>query len=527
MMDSLQKRMDARSPRARVAVDAKWEENKHPRGQPGNAGQFGPGGGKAAAGKNKKESSNVTTDPAQRRKSQVTAMAKYPTPEAQRATQKDLSGFLRMVASVQEESHLPDNMTAPARFVLNEGKQFLFDAQTYAGKRGRAHECYANAGRLALSNPTKTYVEGYVVVHGIPIEHAWVVDEEGKVQDPTITGPKGIGGYFGVPIKREYLNRQIADTQVWGLFGHRGNFDYLRRDPKTFVKEGLGERLPRDGTEKAPDRHSATRLLEKYGENITVEALLAKQPQNVGRAIRTAEKKLSESVPTNASVLEGGFKNPDGSYTLERIALHAKILSGILTQEAVAKAKPAAGEAPTFTMIGGRAGSGKSYFTQAGIVGDNNLVLDNDSIKAQLPGFAGWNAGLYHEEASDIFEMADSIARGLGLNVAHDATMKTYTSAQRRVDTYKEQGYKIRGLYMFCPPQEAAQRAIDRFMMAPKEGSLAGSTGRYVPPSYVLSSHTNEASFDALRDSTDSWEIYTSFGTQHAQRPELVQQGHR
>jgi hypothetical protein len=27
-----------------VAIDAEWEEGKHPRGQPGNAGQFGAGG---------------------------------------------------------------------------------------------------------------------------------------------------------------------------------------------------------------------------------------------------------------------------------------------------------------------------------------------------------------------------------------------------------------------------------------------------------------------------------------------------
>ncbi len=28
----------------RLAADAKWEESKHPRGQPGNPGQFGSGG---------------------------------------------------------------------------------------------------------------------------------------------------------------------------------------------------------------------------------------------------------------------------------------------------------------------------------------------------------------------------------------------------------------------------------------------------------------------------------------------------
>ena len=484
--------------RAIYAEDAEWEEGKHPRGQPGNAGQFGKGGGSSSS------------------KKPVTSRQTIPvaSPAKQRESAKGLVGFLKIVASIQESSHLPKGMTAPARFVLKHGRQFIADDLTYAGKRGKPQQCYANAGREALDNSGKTYVEGYVLVHGGPIEHAWLVDGEGKVQDPTIRDGRGIDGYFGVPIKTEYLREQILKSGHWGVFGHLGTHDPLTDDPRKVVKRGLGEGLPESLGPKSAGRDSASRLLEEYGENTTSEALIAKLPAEVGKAVRQAEHRLSESVPTDAPVSKGGFKNPsDGSYTEERQKLHDEIIAAIFSDEAVRRATPKKGEKPTFTMIGGRGGSGKSYFSQAGIVDEKHtLKLDNDEIKAMLPEYRGWNASMLHEEASDLFERADRLGRELGLNVAHDATMKTYESAARRLDAYKASGYASRGLYMFCPPQEAARRALGRFMQAPAKGAPEGTTGRYVAPSYVLSSTTNEASFDALRDDFDDWSIYRSYG---------------
>ena len=60
---------------------------------------------------------------------------------------------------------------------------------TEAGKlvRARLGDCYRNALRCAafVAGDATFYVEGYAVVHGVPIEHGWLV-VEGKVIDPTV-----------------------------------------------------------------------------------------------------------------------------------------------------------------------------------------------------------------------------------------------------------------------------------------------------------------------------------------------------
>ena len=150
---------------------------------------------------------------------------------------------------------------------------------------------------------------------------------------------------------------------------------------------------------------------------ISPQRFMAKLPETTRQMISHVEKRLANAVPTNAPVSEGGFKQADGTYTPEREKVHAEIIRSILTPETVANARPAPGEKPVFTMIGGRGGSGKSWFSGKGQKVDptRNIVIDNDSFKSKLPGYEGWNAALYHEEASDIFDRLDVMARSLGV----------------------------------------------------------------------------------------------------------------
>ena len=74
------------------------------------------------------------------------------------------------------------------------------------------------------------------------------------------------------------------------------------------------------------------------------------------------------------------------------------------------------------------------------------------------------------------------------------------------MEAYQAAGYDIHGLYMFCPPEVAAERAVGRFM----RGVKGNNTGRYVPPAYVLGSDSNEYSFDALQPLFSKWEVYES-----------------
>lgn len=191
----------------------------------------------------------------------------------------------------------------------------------------------------------------------------------------------------------------------------------------------------------------------------------------------------------------------DGHYTPERIVVHDHILNNIFTDAKVEKALPAAGEQPTLVVLGGRGGSGKSWFSQSDrspINASKFLYLNSDDIKEALPEYKGWNAALVHEESTDILSRADNFARRSGLNVIFDATMRSPGTMARLINEYRAAGYKIEGYYMHTAPQVSAVRAASRFM----------KTGRYVPPKYVLESTTNEKTFDGLRGQLDRWEVY-------------------
>jgi HK97 family phage portal protein len=248
----------------------------------------------------------------------------------------------------------------------------------------------------------------------------------------------------------------------------------------------------------------ATDLFERETDHsATVESVMAKLGPEAQERVDATDRRLEGVVPTSTPVSEGGFKNPDGTWTEERQALHDDIAGRILNDEAVARATPALGEKPTFTMLGGRGGSGKSWLSgkDGPVDRSKTLVLDNDEIKSKLPEYQGWNAGQLHEEASDIFNRVDAMARAAGLNVAHEATMKTAGNAAKFVKAYQDAGYRTEGYYMFVPPEVATERAVGRFM---------GDGGRYVPPAYVMASRSNEASFDAIKGGFDKWAVYNN-----------------
>lgn len=87
-------------------------------------------------------------------------------------------------------------------------------------RRGRPKQCFMNAYQLATSQSDKyTYVEGMAIpdVVSIPMGHAWCVDNNGKVVDPTWPVPGK--AYFGVHLSAEFIQRHAAKTGVYGVFG--------------------------------------------------------------------------------------------------------------------------------------------------------------------------------------------------------------------------------------------------------------------------------------------------------------------
>lgn len=74
--------------------------------------------------------------------------------------------------------------------------------------RGPMKECFRNAGWLSRTTRLH-YVEGYAVRGRLmlPLAHAWCVDDDGRVYDPT--WPDGTD-YFGVVFERE----RVEDLRV-------------------------------------------------------------------------------------------------------------------------------------------------------------------------------------------------------------------------------------------------------------------------------------------------------------------------
>jgi predicted ABC-type ATPase len=165
-------------------------------------------------------------------------------------------------------------------------------------------------------------------------------------------------------------------------------------------------------------------------------------------------------------------------------------------------------------VLGGRGGSGKSFFTTkgAGPIDESKfIVIDSDKFKSQLPEYKGWNAALLHDECDTLVELAQQRAQKYGLNVLHDATIKNEEGVAMRVADYKGKGYRIEGHYMFCPPEEAAKRATGRFVSGGQKAAAAGKQGelgRFVPPEVVLGNRANERNFDKLTKAFDDWSVY-------------------
>lgn len=226
--------------------------------------------------------------------------------------------------------------------------------------------------------------------------------------------------------------------------------------------------------------------------DVTEDSIIAGFPPDTKDRIRAAKDRLEGIEQTIEQ-----FKK-DGKYEAQREVLHHKIISEILSPERVKAATPAEGEKPTFMILGGRGGSGKSSFN--GLVYDPSrfIVLDNDHIKSLLPEYEGWNAWQVHEESSDLFDEITDLAEKMGLNIVHDATMKTTDKAVALVQRFNESGYNTEAHYMHLPRQEAAKRAVSRFLHG-------GENGRYVPVKLVLSNTTNEASFDAIKGLVHKW----------------------
>ena len=403
--------------------DAEWHESDHPRGQPGNAGQFGPGGG--GGGKSKPVKS-----PSKGREKLDSERSSRNEKIAPRASQEKgidgLAKYLRMTTSFQDK-HLPKGVKSRDKFVLDNGQPFVANGETYKGKRGPMKMCYMNATKEALDNPDRTYVEGFVSVHGVPIQHAWTVDKTGQIYDPTINPDQGISGYFGVPFSTDYLLKASLKNGVYGLLGHES-------------------------------RKTLTPLLEGNAKDFKAKVDV---------------DSLSDEVITDrlafADRTVKGIKSTDKIDTPERHDLRMHIADTLYNKDIEKRVRNR--EA---TIILGLPGSGKSTFANP-LLSSGALEIEGDNAKTMLPEFGqGEGAFAVHEEGSGIMREVLQKAIGNGDNLVWpriDSPDKIVAD----VKSLKDAGYVVNVKYIDTSADTAIKSAVKRFL----------KMGRYVSPQMI------------------------------------------
>lgn len=100
------------------------------------------------------------------------------------------------------------------------------------------NQCYANAYAVASNESAYRYCEGYATTKdmGFPIAHAWVLDRDLKVIDPTWSDGDL---YHGVAFTPLFMYKIVAKTQHHGIFG---NLHRLRMRPdcaRAYIENGL------------------------------------------------------------------------------------------------------------------------------------------------------------------------------------------------------------------------------------------------------------------------------------------------
>jgi len=265
--------------------------------------------------------------------------------------------------------------------------------------------------------------------------------------------------------------------------------------------------------EKIPaNQFDANSYYEKNNNpETTIESVLKNASPEIKAKIKETEAKIKGVTPTIDKYRISG-EGAAAVYDKARAKKHEEIILKMLSPEKIRNASPGAGKQPTFMMLGGRGGSGKSWFDGNIYDPKKAIIMDSDEIKKQLAEYDGWNAFEVHEESSDILEKAMAMAKAYKLNIVIDATMKTTKSAVDKVVNFKNAGYDIKAHYMYCPRRTSAQRAVKRF---------AGPTGRYVPVGVVLSNTSNEKTFDAIKQYASSWSFRDSSGDPP---PDLISQ---
>lgn len=307
--------------------------------------------------------------------------------------------------------------------------------------------------------------------------------------------------------------------------------------------ENIKRNLTKDGIE-SPENFNAANYRNKYmdfeisslektekgsGIKYFLEKYLSgKDGVEMAKKCSEVERRVEEQISKEGETIERFRLSGEGEnavYSDERVnRVHKKIFEAYLSSDKVARATPKHGEKPKFVILGGRAGAGKSWFTNTEEDGLYNpeeyIVLDADVIKSFLPEYEGWNAQTVHEESSDLNKMLLDKAKKLGCNIIVDGTMANPKKAVKQVQEFKASGYATSCDYIFTPMQESMKRACSRFKTRRSDYS-----GRFVPLGIMAEMTKNEDAFEAVKEIVDRYSFRDNFNQTNGKPTLITQKG--
>lgn len=137
-------------------------------------------------------------------------------------------------------------------FVLTNGRAYKAAERPTGIRQGVMRQCFKNATELHLKCSKRySYCEGYAL-NIIPVLHAWCVDQDGNVVDPTWPDQQDCQ-YYGVEIPRQYLVRTMIETEHYGILdNYKEGFPLMSGrhrldDPNTWFDIKVVDTIPERG----------------------------------------------------------------------------------------------------------------------------------------------------------------------------------------------------------------------------------------------------------------------------------------
>ena len=162
--------------------------------------------------------------------------------EANASGPMSLAKYLTLVAAMRDGPGLE-------QWLLDHGQYGIVEPSPPAREwpATTPQACYENALIAAMQWDDLTYVEGYVMPdHGFPIHHAWLVDSDGRVLDPTLDY-QADWVYFGVPLTTEHIVAVSFETGRSGPYTDGLNWpvpDTAIAVSSTNIVQGFSEETP-------------------------------------------------------------------------------------------------------------------------------------------------------------------------------------------------------------------------------------------------------------------------------------------